>query len=203
MIKTIIFDFGDVFINLDKEGALQHALNLFKTDSFSKNMIEINHFYEKGMISTASFIQFYKNEFPNISETEIIETWNIIIKDFPKYRLDFLKSLSEEKKYKLILLSNTNNLHINWVKAHMPFYVEFKNYFDAFYLSHEIHLRKPNSDIFQFVINEHNLKANECLFIDDTAEHTISASQLGFHTWNLNPKTEDITQLFKIKKELF
>ena len=203
MIKTIIFDFGDVFINLDKEGALQHAQNLFKTDLFSKNMIETNHFYEKGMISTASFIKFYKNEFPNISETEIIETWNIIIKDFPAYRLDFLKSLSEEKKYRLILLSNTNNLHINWVKSHIPFYVEFKNYFDAFYLSHEIHLRKPSFDIFQFVINEHNLKANECLFIDDTAEHTISASQLGLHTWNLNPKTEDITQLFRIKKELF
>ena len=203
MIKTIIFDFGDVFINLDKEGALQHATNLFKTDLFSKEMIATNNLYEKGLITTASFIKFYKNEFPSITETEIIETWNIIIKDFPAYRLNFLKTLSEEKNYKLILLSNTNDLHINWVKFHVPFFNQFKNYFDAFYLSHEIHLRKPDSEIFQFILYKHNLLAEECLFIDDTIEHTITASQLGIHTWNINPKTEDIVNLFKIKSDLF
>ena len=75
--------------------------------------------------------------------------------------------------------------------------------FDAFYLSHKIHLRKPTHDIFKFVLEQNNLSAKVCLFIDDTKEHTIAASQLGINTWNLNPKTEDITHLFKIKKELF
>ena len=203
MIKTIIFDFGDVFINLDKEGALQRAVNLFKTDLFSEEMIATNNLYEQGLISTANFIKFYKDKFPNTSEAEIIETWNFIIKDFPTYRLNFLKALSEEKNYRLILLSNTNDLHINWVKLHVPFYNQFKNYFDAFYLSHEIHLRKPDSEIFQFILNKHNLFAEECLFIDDTIEHTMSASQLGIHTWNINPKTEDIINLFAIKNDLF
>ncbi|RLD30228.1 MAG: HAD family phosphatase [Bacteroidetes bacterium] len=203
MIKTIIFDFGDVFINLDKETAKQHALQFFKTDTFSENMIKTNNLYEQGLISTASFIKFYKDSFPNISETEITNTWNIIIKDFPAHRLEFLKILSEEKKYRLILLSNTNDLHINWVKDHIAFYEDFKNCFDAFYLSHEIHLRKPNQDIFQFVLDQNNLLAKECLFVDDTKEHILAASQLGINTWNIDPKIEDISQLFTIKKELF
>jgi len=203
MIKTIIFDFGDVFINLDKEGAIQHALTLFKVDSFSDEMIANNNLYEKGLITTTDFIKFYKKAFPNISEEKIIEVWNSILLDFPINRLKFLKTLSKEKKYKLILLSNTNELHINWVKKHIPIYAEFKNSFEKFYLSHEIHLRKPTIDIFQFVLSKNNLLAKECLFIDDTKEHTITASQLGINTWNINPTTEDIIDLFKIKKYLF
>ena len=203
MIKTIIFDFGNVFINLDVDGAKQHALNLFKIDSFSESMLATNHMYEKGQISTASFVKFYRDCFPNISEAKIIEAWNCVIKDFPAYRLDFLKNLSEEKKYNLILLSNTNDLHINRVLQKVPLYNDFKNYFNKFYLSHEIHLSKPSSEIFKFVLNENNLIANECLFIDDTKTHTTVATQIGINSWNINPNTEDVINLFKINKELF
>ena len=127
MIKTIIFDFGDVFINLDKEAVKQYALTLFKTDTLSDEMIVANNLYEQGLITTSEIIKLYKKAFPNISEEKIIEAWNSILNDFPTYRLEFLKTLSEEKKYKLILLSNTNELHINWVKEQIPFYYDFKN----------------------------------------------------------------------------
>jgi glucose-1-phosphatase len=200
MIKTIIFDFGDVFINLDKVTAKQNALKLFKTDSFSEEMIATNNLYEQGLISTASFIKFYKYISTNITDEEIKYTWNFIIKDFPTHRLEFIKTLSEEKKFRLILLSNTNELHINYVKDHIEFYEDFKNCFDAFYLSHEINLRKPNPEIFEFVLEQNNLLAKECLFIDDTKEHIKAASLLGMHVWNINPKAEDVTQLFKIKE---
>lgn len=203
MIKTIIFDFGDVFINLDIDKAIQRALTLFKVNSFSDETIATNNLYEQGLITTTDFIKFYKKTFPSITESEIIETWNSILKDFPVYRLEFLKTLSEEKKYILILLSNTNELHINWVKEHIPFYNQFKNCFDAFYLSHEIQLKKPNTEVFQFVLDQNNLIAEECLFIDNTKEHIETASKLGFNTWNLKPATEDIVDLFKIKKEQF
>ena len=52
MIKTIIFDFGDVFINLDKEGAMQHALDLFEIDKLSEDLVAINTLYEQGLLST-------------------------------------------------------------------------------------------------------------------------------------------------------
>ena len=202
-IKTLIFDFGDVFINLDKKGAIQNALNLFNLETFEADMIEINILYEIGKISTSEFIEFYKLKFQNINEADIINAWNYIIKDFPKHRLDFIKYLSQKKEYQLVLLSNTNNLHIEFVKDNVPFFEDFKNCFDAFYLSQEIHLRKPNADIFEFVLKENNLRSNACLFIDDTKDNTDTAKKLGFNIWNIDETKEDIVDIFKIKKELF
>ena len=202
-IKTIIFDFGDVFINLDKVGAMQNALTLFELDEFPEDLIAINTLYEQGLISSEEFIEFYTDNFPKLSKETITEAWNFILKDFPEARLEFLKNLKKENKYKLILLSNTNDIHINWVKDHVPFYEEFKNCFDQFYLSHEIYLRKPNADIYEFVLNQNNLKAEECLFIDDTKDNTDAASKLGIHVWNIDETKEDITNLFSTKKDLF
>jgi len=202
-IKTIIFDFGDVFINLDKEGAMKNALTLFELDTLPEDLIAINTLYEQGLISTDEFIEFYTDNFPKLSRKEIIDAWNYILKDFPEERLNFLKHLKQEHDYNLILLSNTNELHINWIKENVTFYEDFKSCFNQFYLSHEINLRKPNSDIYQFVLNENNLKAENCLFIDDTLENTDAASNLGIHIWNIDETKENVIDLFTIKKDLF
>jgi putative hydrolase of the HAD superfamily len=202
-IKTIIFDFGDVFINLDKEGAMQNALTLFELDEFPEDLIAINTLYEQGLISSEEFIEFYTDNFPKLSKENILEAWNFILKDFPKNRLEFLQQLKADNKFNLILLSNTNEIHINWVKEHVAFYEEFKACFNRFYLSHEIQLRKPNTDIYEFVLNENNLKAEECLFIDDTTDNTNAASKLGIHIWNIDETSDDVTNLFSIKKDLF
>lgn len=203
MIKTIIFDFGNVFINLDIEGAIKHTFDKFKIEALSEEMIAFNNFYEQGLISTEEFIEFYVENFPDISEEELIDIWNFILKNFPEHRLEFLKQLKETSKYKLILLSNTNELHINWVKNNISFYETFKNCFDAFYLSHEINLRKPDKAIFEFVLNENKLNANECLFIDDNTDNTNTAKEFGINVWNIDPKTDDIIDLFTIKKTFF
>lgn len=203
MIKNLIFDFGDVFINLDKKGAMERALNLFEMDTLSEEIHAINTLYEQGLMSTDEFVEFYMDNFPNLNEDDIIGTWNYILRDFPNHRLEFVQQLAAEKKYKLILLSNTNELHINWIKENVGFYDEFKNCFDAFYLSHEIQLRKPNPNIYEFVLKENNINAADSLFIDDTEENIISASKLGINTWHINPETDDITTLFSAKSELF
>ena len=203
MIKTIIFDFGDVFINLDQEGHLINALKYLNLDKFPEELVTINKVYECGLISTETFLGYYQDLFPNISKNKLIDIWNFMLKGFPKYRLDFLMELKESNKYQLILLSNTNELHIDWIKEHVPFYETFKNCFDVFYLSHEIHLRKPNANIFEFVLNQNNLKSTECLFIDDNRDNTEIAKKLGINIWNINPITEDIINLFKIKNALF
>jgi len=202
-IKTIIFDFGDVFINLDKVGALQNALNLFKLDELPEDLIAINTLYEQGLISSEEFIEFYTDNFPELSKKDIIEAWNYILNDFPEERLAFLQKLKKENKFQLILLSNTNELHIDWIKEHVSFYEDFKACFDKFYLSHEINLRKPNTDIFEYVINENSLKAEECLFIDDTKDNTDTAASLGIHIWNIDETKENVIDLFSIKKDLF
>jgi putative hydrolase of the HAD superfamily len=203
MIKTIIFDFGNVFVNLDLEGAYQNALKAFQIESLSTEMLGFNSFYEQGLISTEEFIDFYTDNFQNISKEALIEVWNFMLKDFPKYRLDFLKELNNSSKFNLILLSNTNALHIEYIKEHVPFYEEFKNCFDAFYLSHVIHLVKPNKDIFEFVLAENKIKAEECLFIDDNLDNIKTANLLNFHTWHIHPEKDDVINLFKTKKHLF
>ena len=169
MIKTLIFDFGDVFINLDKEAPYIEMRKL-GIHSFSDEMIEINELYETGIISTSAFLDFYCKICLNTSKTELSEAWNSIILDFPEYRLKYIEALATSKKYQLILLSNTNDLHIEKVIKNMTLerFLRFKNCFDAFYLSQEIHLRKPNSDIYNFVLDTHQINPKEILFIDDT-----------------------------------
>lgn len=204
MIKTLIFDFGDVFINLDKVKPYQEMEKL-GIRSFSEEMLQTNILYETGKISSEEFLAFYQNKFPAISAKELETAWNSIILDFPEYRLEFIEKLTALKKHKLILLSNTNDLHIEKVIENMTLerFQRFQKCFDAFYLSQEIHLRKPNADIYEFVLAKHQIQAEECLFIDDTSENTEIAKKLGIHTWNIKPKTEDIINLFKIHSELF
>ena len=148
-------------------------------------------------------MDYYIIYFPYISKQDIIDIWNYVLVEFPKYKLEFLQNLHNQNNYKLILLSNTNELHMEWVKNKVPFYVEFKNCFEKFYLSHEINLRKPDKEIFEFVLNENKLIPSETLFIDDTKENTDAANQIGFHTWNIDETSQDIVNLFTIKKDLF
>ena len=166
-------------------------------------MLGFNSFYEQGLISTDEFLEFYSENFPKLSKEALIDIWNFMLKDFPESRLDFLKAIQQSSKYKLILLSNTNALHIDYIKDHVSFYEEFKNCFDAFYLSHEINLVKPNQDIFEFILNKNKLKAEECLFIDDNQENINTANTLKIKTWHINPETEDVINLYDIKKDLF
>ncbi|GAA0719295.1 HAD family phosphatase [Aquimarina litoralis] len=202
MITTIIFDFGDVFINLDKP-ATEKELKKLGLPSINKELSDFNKLYEIGKITTSDFIDHYQKIIPNTRKEQIVYAWNAILKEFPEKRLDFIKKLSIEKKYKLLLLSNTNELHINWIQENISFYHDFKSCFDSFYLSYEINLRKPDSDIFQYVLEEHKLTPENTLFIDDTEENTLAAQRLGIKTWNNNPVTEDVTELFSIKSDLF
>ena len=196
MIKNIIFDFGDIFINLDKTAT---ALELSKfgfteiTDELDKLMKD----YEKGLISSTDFISTTNLILPKATPKELRAAWNKIILDFPEERLLFIESLANENNYRLFLLSNTNELHIEQVIKNMGIkrYTRFQNCFEKFYLSHEINLRKPDAAIYQFVLKENNLKAEESFFIDDTKENTDAAELLGIKNWNLQVGKEDIINL--------
>ncbi|UAM99747.1 HAD-IA family hydrolase [Polaribacter litorisediminis] len=202
MIKNILFDFGDIFINLDKK-ATYKAMAALGVTEISDEMINVYHQYEKGLMSTANFIDFYNVKF-GIPKADLVAAWNAILLDFPEKRLDFLKEIAASKKYRLFLLSNTNDLHIKWVQNSLGerFYNEFKDCFEQFYLSHEINFRKPDSEIYEFVLNENNLVAQETLFVDDLKENTEQAQKLGIHVWNLVPEKEEVTSLFTKNKFL-
>ena len=202
MIKNIIFDFGDIFINLDKAATLRELDHLGMKEP-DPNLMELFLAYEKGIFSTEEFIEHVRPFFPEATDENLKMAWNAILLDFPDYRIEFLESLVANDTYRLFLLSNTNELHIDWIKNNISFYNEFKQCFNAFYLSHEIHLRKPTPAIFNFVLDQHQLQASETLFIDDTKANTDTAKKLGIHIWNNDPKKDDITHLFEIKSNLF
>ena len=204
MIKTIIFDFGGVFVNLNKE-ATQIELATLGVHNFSDEMVQNNMLYEKGLISSEEFIFFYKDQFPGTTYNWLRNAWNSVMLDFPEHRLEFIESLFNENKFMLILLSNTNVIHFQKVIEQMgeEKYLRFKNSFHSFYLSHEIKMRKPEKEIFRFVLKTHTLEPDECLFIDDTRTHTDIANKLGIHIWNIHSENEDIVTLFDTKSDLF
>ncbi|MGB5370522.1 MAG: HAD family phosphatase [Flavobacteriaceae bacterium] len=197
MIKNIIFDFGDIFINLDKGIIVREMERYGGQPVLGPDLHVLNAQYEIGAISSEEFLMELVSVYPEATKTEIAEIWNSMLLDFPDHRLEFLEKLAQEGKYRLFLLSNTNALHIPHVRYIMGAnkFDRFKNSFEKFYLSHEIHLRKPNTEIFRFVLEENGLRADETFFVDDTKENTEAAQKLGIRSWNLQVGREDIVEL--------
>ncbi|QSB28249.1 HAD family phosphatase [Flavobacterium sp. CLA17] len=195
MIDTIIFDFGDIFINLDKQATISGFRKLGLKE-WSTELDRLNLLFETGDISHDDFIEGFQKELPNASKEEILEAWNAVLADFPLYRLEFLQMLS--KKYRLFLLSNTDSIHIETFehKSGISFYSDFYQCFEKVYFSFEIGKRKPNADAFQYLINKHELSPKRTLFVDDKKENTDSAAALGFQVWNLQVGKEDVVDLF-------
>ncbi|AIY14863.1 HAD-IA family hydrolase [Cellulophaga baltica] len=196
MITNIIFDFGDIFINLDKPAVFKALANVGYIE-VTPELDDIFKAYEMGLMTSENFILKLNDIFPSATPKELKDAWNSILLDFPENRLLFLEQLAAEKKYRLFLLSNTNEIHIEYVINAMgeAQFNRFKDCFEKFYLSHEIKLRKPNKDIYEFVLNENNLIAEETFFVDDTQENTAASAALGIKSWNLLVGKEDIIQL--------
>ncbi len=196
MIETLIFDFGDVFINLDKN-ATPLALNKLGLEKWSSEIDYLNFNFEKGLISRNDFLVGLNKLVPNASPDEVLDAWNCILLDFPKYRLEFIEKLS--KKYQLFLLSNTDSIHIHHFKEKSgdDFYYRFYNCFEKVYFSFDLGMRKPDIEIFNFVINENNLIPEKTLFIDDNFDNISGAKKTGLKVWHLQKGKEDVIELFE------
>lgn len=198
MINTIIFDFGDVFINLEKEKSIEEFKKL-GLDGPNEVLLTQNDLFEKGQITDVQFVESFHQFIPNASIEEITKAWNSVIGDFPLYRLEFLQLLSN--KYRLFLLTNTDSIHINRFehKVGMSFYSDFYRCFEKVYYSYEMGMRKPQPEIFTKILNKHDLSPKRTLFVDDKKENTDVAESLGLHVWNLQVGTEDVVNLFDQK----
>ena len=196
MIDAIIFDFGDIFINLDKQATIS-GLQKLGMKEWNTDFDQLNFSFEVGGISQEDFIGGFQKQLPNASKEEILKAWNAVLADFPFYRLEFLQQLS--KKYRLFLLSNTDSIHINTFeqKSGVSFYEDFYACFEKVYFSFEMGLRKPDPKIYQVLLDQHNLVPENTLFVDDKKENTDSAASLGIKVWNLQVGKEDVVDLFE------
>lgn len=198
MINTIIFDFGDIFINLEKEAQIE-AFKKLGLDGPNEELIEMNDKFEKGEVSELEFIESFYKFIPNASIEEIRTAWNTIIGDFPLYRLEFLQLLSH--KYKLFLLTNTDEIHISRFEhmAGISFFSDFYQCFEKVFYSYEMGMRKPDPAIFTSIINKYDLSPKRTLFVDDKKVNTDAAESLGLYVWNLQVGKEDVVDLFEQK----
>lgn len=198
MIETIIFDFGDIFINLNKK-AMENAFHQLDIKEWSAEMGDLNKAFEVGTISETDFLSGFQKQIPHASLETIKANWNTILMDFPLYRLEFLQMLSQ--KYRLFLLSNTDAIHIQHFEETVgaSFYSSFYQCFEKVYFSFDLGLRKPDPAIFEYVIQKNNLSPKRTLFVDDKKENTDAAEKLGFKVWNLQVGQEDVVDLFEKK----
>ena len=198
MIDTIIFDFGDIFINLEKEAQVE-AFKKLGLPGPNEELVEMNDLFEKGKVSELEFITCFHKFIPNATIDEVRTAWNAVIGEFPLYRLEFLQMLTG--KYRLFLLTNTDEIHISRFehKVGMSFYTDFYRCFEKVYYSYEMGMRKPDANIYSHIVNKHDLSPKRTLFVDDKKINTDAAASIGIHVWNLQVGKEDVVDLFEQK----
>ena len=199
-IRHIIFDLGGVILNIDyklsAEAFKKLGANDFDELYSQAKQSELFDRLETGRISLNDF----RNEVRRIfeatwSDTEIDSAWNAMLLDLPPTRIELLQEL--KKRYKIYLLSNTNQIHYDQYGRMLRERLglnDLSEVFDKAYYSHEVGMRKPDAEVFEFVLNANAAEANETLFIDDSIQHIEGAKRIGLETYHL--REEDILGLF-------
>ena len=199
---NIIFDLGGVLINIDyletKREFEKLGIRNFDTLFTQFQQDHVFDRFEKGEISPKNFYQSLVNKSGiKISITDFNNAWKAMLLDFPEERMNLLEDL--KKSHRLFLLSNTNSLHIPAFRKSIKeegLYDRFTDVFEKHYYSSEVGMRKPDTEIFNLVVNENNLIKEKTLFIDDSPQHVEGAIKAGLNALFLKPG-EQITEIIK------
>lgn len=182
MLKNIIFDFGNVIMNYNPDEILNHyelsrqEHNLLRKAIFeSKEWSEI----DAGKIDEKQATKIFVSRVPDNLKNkvnQIMATWPENV-DFYEPVFNYIEHLRKDD-YKIYGLSNTGMEFANFVKDS-----EMGNYFDGYVFSAQERLMKPDSRIYEKLLNRYSLKAEESLFIDDLKANTEAAKKLGMQTF--------------------
>ena len=199
--ENIIFDRGGVIFNVDytKTQRAFEALGMQNVEEVYSQQQQQGLFdkFEKGEITASEFINALKSSCaPETTDDQIRSAWNAMLLDFPVERLNFLGWLGDA--HRLFLLSNTNEIHLkafNEILFTTRGYHSLDPFFERVYYSHELHMRKPEKELFEWALNENKLDAENTLFIDDSEANIIAADNLGIATIHILPGLE-FTKLY-------
>ncbi len=195
-IECIVFDFGNVLLNLNPKATVQGFNERCGIEYDFTHNSGMNNAFRKLETGELSEFEFYElaqesSKLP-ISHTEIQNIWNAMLLDFPENRVQMLLQL--RKKYKVALLSNTNSIHVRKVLQYFEKeypHLDFeKDLFDQVFFSHEMGDRKPNPSIYKSALTALSQPAAKTLFIDDNSDNIKSAATLGISTYLHNPSEE-------------
>jgi len=179
---------GGVIINLDVSRTYQEFAHLAgcSIGEVKSKIYEQTFFndYEKGILSDDEFRTYIRTFLRSqASDDQIDSAWNAMLLDIPKEKYQLLTKLKPE--YKVFLLSNTNNIHlqaVNQIVFNDTGHAGLSSYFYKDYYSHLMKMRKPDPEIFQYVLAENDLVAKETYFLDDNLENIQGAKSLEIHT---------------------
>lgn len=201
-IKNIIFDLGGVIINLDTNKTIAEFNKLsympFEAIYTQTGQSELFDSFDKGQISTEEFFNDLRKQIRYTGpDYELLRAWNAMLLDVPEKRLDVLVTMKQN--YNTYLLSNTCEPHIAAFEHDL--YLKhgvknFNDYFDEVYYSCRLGMRKPNKEIFEFVLKANDLKPEETVFIDDSLQHVKGAGECGISSFLL-PKNQEIGEFLK------
>ncbi|MCP3686697.1 MAG: HAD family phosphatase [bacterium] len=177
MIKCIISDLGEVVLNVHFEKALKR---LAENTGLSEKEVEeglfgsgIKNAHDSGEFSAEDFFQKLSEKLGlDMNFEEFEQAWGDIFSENPEV-VELLPKL--KKNYKIVLLSNTDDIHINFVKRKFP----IMDIFEDFFLSYQLKAAKPNAEIFRKALEKLNLKPEECVYIDDIKEYGEAAASVG------------------------
>ena len=198
---TLILDLGGVLINVDYGATGRHfeALGAQGFDVLYSKAKQSDLFdrFETGELSAQGF----RNEVramlgPGLSDAEIDAGWNAMLGTIPPERIDLVHRL--KKRYCLLLLSNTNAIHVpafERIIAEHNGIGDFRGLFDGAYYSCEIGLRKPDAEAFHHVLGRHDADPARTLFVDDSIQHVVGARAAGLRAEHLELKQEDVLGL--------
>lgn len=202
-IKNIIFDLGDVIINIDVPLATRSFAELSnKSLEDVQALIHQNEVFKKfetGHLSASDFRAYIREllQQPEWSDEVIDKAWNSLLLDIPPQRIEKIQELAQ-KGYRLFLLSNTSSIHIEEVNKILNRTTGIKQLDDLFeklFFSYNMGIMKPHPDIYHGVLAEAGLLAHESLFLDDNADNIHAAAEVGIHTIHVQKPTSIIDYL--------
>jgi putative hydrolase of the HAD superfamily len=203
--KVIVFDLGNVIFKFDLMKFIKAYIQRIpdhKITDFNKLIPTYSEFaysYEKGNISSFDFYAILaKRTHYNGTYNEFVLQWNNIFEPIPE-TIELIVELANN--YKLAILSNTNELHFDYLKDRYPGVFVL---FNDFFLSYKFRSRKPEDKIYQHLIRHYsiyNILPSEIFFTDDIEENIEAAKKIGINSY-LFTKTYDLIKKLKEKKVL-
>jgi glucose-1-phosphatase len=195
-IKNIIFDFGGVILPVDPMAFAAGLMELGCTDVLGLHerfmAQQVYSRFEKGEMSPGEFRMMLRTGLSNhASDEQLDKAWNLILGEIPSHRVRFLESL--KPRYRTFLLSNTNKIHYDRYQEQFREtygHQSLDNLFEKTYYSFLLKLYKPDPAIFEFVLRDSRLNAEETLFVDDYASNIEAAKKLGLQTIHLEDGME-------------
>jgi glucose-1-phosphatase len=192
-IKAVVFDLGGVIVDLAVDNTIRSFAKLsgLSATQIQEAYIKYPGFfaYEKGEITDNDFRQMLRLIFAmEADDEELDKSWNAMLVDLPQKKLQLLSTL--KSRVQVYALSNTNNIHINYVNNVMLKGSTLDVYFHQCFYSHKVNMRKPESEIYKHVLRATGFKPNEILFLDDNIVNVRAAFELGIHAQQIKHPDE-------------